>query len=481
MLVGGRAMRAGGTMAELLQRPLTELIPDLAGKALSPVELMEATLARIDATQSTLHAFTNLRDREGLLHDAREAEARILRGEARPLEGVPLGVKDLEDVAGMVTSMGSVPFRENLAARDSVQVERLRAAGAIVVGKTNTPEFGHTALTKNLLFGVSRNPWNLERTPGGSSGGSSAAIAGGVIPLATASDGGGSVRIPASFTGCFGLKPSYGRIPHEGQGLWIMDDTAVHGPLTRSVEDAALVLDVCVGPHPLDPNSLPHPGISYREALTRLPRGLRIGWSGDLGYAVVQRDVGEVAYDAARVFAEQGHELRELDLAAPALARDWGLLGAFELLGRIASLLPAHEHEFGRAFLAGLQAGRAMTPERWNELRRRREELNRWCAQLFSDVDLLLTPTVPFDAPPAKGPWPEAIDGREVPPAGVASFTIPFNLSWHPAATVRAGLSDAGLPVGLQIVGPRHRDDLVLQAAFAFERARPFAHHWPRC
>ena len=465
-------------MPELLQRPLTEIVDELARKALSPVELMEATLARIEATQSRLNAFTNLRERDVLLRDARAAEARILRGDARPLEGVPLGVKDLEHVAGMITSEGSVPFRENLAVRDSVQVERLRAAGAIVVGKTNAPEFGHTALTKNLLFGVSRNPWNLERTPGGSSGGSSAAIAGGVIPLVTASDGGGSVRIPAGFTGCFGLKPSYGRIPHEGKGYWITDDTAVHGPLTRTVADAALHLDVSVGAHPLDPNSLPHPGLSYREVLERLPRNLRIGWSGDLGYAVVQRDVGEVAYDAARVFAEQGHELRELELTAPALNKDWGLLGAFEQLGRLAPLLPAHEREFGRAFISGVKTGRSMTPERWAEIQRRREELNRWCMQLFEQVDLLLTPTLPIEAPPAKGPFPDEIDGRPFPFAGVASFTIPFNLSWHPAATVRAGFSKAGLPVGLQIVGPRHRDDLVLQAAHAFEQSRP-APNWP--
>jgi Asp-tRNA(Asn)/Glu-tRNA(Gln) amidotransferase A subunit family amidase len=466
-------------MNEMLKRPLTDLVADLTSKALSPVELMEATLARIDATQPKLGAFTTLRERDGLLRDARAAEARILRGEARPLEGIPLGVKDLEDVAGIVTSEGSVPFRDNLATRDSVQVERLRAAGAIVVGKTNAPEFGHTALTKNLLFGVSRNPWNTERTPGGSSGGSSAAIAGGVIPLVTASDGGGSVRIPASFTGCFGLKPSYGRIPHEGKGLWIMDDTAVHGPLTRSVEDAALHLDVTVGAHPLDPNSLPHPGLSYREVLSRLPRGLRIGWSVDLGYAVVQSDIAEVAYDAARVFAV-GHEFRELDTQAPALSRDWGLLGAFELLGKLAPLLPAHEHEFGRAFISGVKTGRAMTAERWAEMRKRREDLNRWCASLFEQVDLLLTPTLPIDPPPAKGPFPDEVEGRPLPVAGVASFTIPFNLSWHPAATVRAGFSQAGLPVGLQIVGPRHRDDLVLQAAYAYERVRPWAQVWPR-
>jgi aspartyl-tRNA(Asn)/glutamyl-tRNA(Gln) amidotransferase subunit A len=466
-------------MAQLLQRPLTEVCRRLAQRELSAVELMQAVLARIDAVNGALNAFVALRERDHLLSDAKAADQRIARGEARPLEGIPLGVKDLENAAGLVTSEGSVPFKDNLAQADSVQVSRLRAAGAIVVGKTNAPEFGYTAITKNLLFGVTRNPWNLERTPGGSSGGSSAAIAGGMIPLATASDGGGSVRLPASMTGCFGLKGSYGRIPHESKGWWDTGDTAVHGPLTRTVEDAALHLDVTVGAHPLDPNSLPHPGISYRAVLRDLPEGLRIGWSPDLGYAVVQRDVGEVAYDAARVFEGLGHGFDEVKTGLPSLGYDWGLGNAFEMLGRLAPLLPEHEHEFGRAFLRGVMAGRRVTPEVWADVRQRREQLNRWCADIFERFDLLLTPTLPFDPPPAAGPFPAETEGRKQPAASAGSFTIPFNLSWHPAATVRAGFSKAGLPVGLQIVGPRHRDDLVLQAAYAFERERPWFEEWP--
>jgi len=467
-------------MSDLLYRPLTEIVELLARRELSPVELMQMTLDRIDATHETLNAFVALREREALFEDAAAAEKRIARGEGRPLEGVPLGVKDLEDVAGLVTSEGSVPFRDNLATRDSVQVARLKAAGAIVVGKTNAPEFGYTAITKNLLFGVTRNPWNLERTPGGSSGGSSAAIAGGVIPLVTASDGGGSVRIPASFTGCFGLKPSYGRIPHESVDFWTMDDTAVFGPLTRSVEDAALHMDLVVGPHSLDPNSLPHPGISYREVLRELPSGLRVGYSPDLGHAVVQSDIAEIVRDAARVFEAAGHRFEELQNGLPELGRDWGMVGVFELLGQLGHLLPEREGDFGRSFIRAVKAGREMTPELWGDVRRRRAELNRWCANVFERCDLLLTPTVPFDAPPAKGPFPAETEGRTQPTASVGSFTIPFNLSWHPAATVRTGLSKAGLPTGLQIVGPRHRDDLVLQAAFAYERERPWASDWPQ-
>jgi len=466
-------------MTDLLHRPLCELVQRLARRELSPVELMEATLARIAEANARVNAFVALREREALLEDARAAERRLARGEGRLLEGVPLGVKDLEDAAGLVTTHGSVPFKDHLATRDSVQVERLRAAGAIVVGKTNAPEFGWTAITKNLIFGESRNPWDLSRTPGGSSGGSSAAIAGGLVPLATASDGGGSVRLPATFTGCFGLKPSYGRIPHDTPGWWDSIDTSVHGPLTRTVEDAALHLDAVVGAHPLDPNSLPHPGVSYRAILRDLPAGLRIGFSPDLGHAVVQSDVADVVAGAALAFESLGHSVELVKGGPPDLGRDWGMANVFELAARLGHMLPEHEASFGRTFLFGVKQGWTMTPERWAAAQRRRAELNAWCAELFSRYDLLLTPTTPFDPPPARGPFPKELEGKKLPDAAVASFTIPFNLSWHPAATVRAGFSRAKLPVGLQIVGPRHRDDLVLQAAWAYEQARPWADRWP--
>ena len=465
-------------MTDLLHSPLSSLCAKLESRQLSAVELMQATLARIEKTQERINAFVVLRDPDVLIADAAEADRRIAEGSARALEGIPLGVKDLEDVEGLVTSMGSVPFRDNLALHDSAQVERLRAAGAIVVGKTNAPEFGYTAITKNLLFGPTRNPWNLERTPGGSSGGSSAAIAGGIVALVTASDGGGSVRIPASFTGCFGLKPTYGRIPHGPDKTWTMDDTAGHGPLTRTVEDAAIHLDAVVGPHPLDPNSLPHPGFRYRERLDDLPDRLRIAFSPDLGYGVVQPDVARVVAEAVSVLQALGHRVEPIEGGPPEPGREWGMSGAFELLSKLDPLLPEREEDFGRSFLRGVKAGARMTPKLWGHMKTRREELNRWCARIFSEYDLLLTPTVPYDPPPARGPLPLEIEGRELPAANVGTFTMPFNLSWHPAATVRAGFSDAGLPAGLQIVGPRLRDDLVLQAARAFERERPWQ-TWP--
>ena len=464
---------------DLLRPSLVELTDALRARRASAVEVMEAVLGRIDATHADLNAVVARRGRDELLADARAADARLARGEARPLEGVPLGVKDLEDVGGMITSEGSMPFRDHVAERDSVQVERLRNAGAIVVGKTNTPEFGYTAITKNLVYGLTRSPWDLARTPGGSSGGSAAALAGCVLPLVTASDGGGSIRIPASFTGAFGLKPSFGRVPRGPFAQWEYGDTSVYGPLTKTVEDAALVLDQVVGPSPHDPSSLPHPGLSYVEALREaLPTDLVVGWSPDLGYAVVQADVAAAVEDGLRFFERRGHRLERITTGLPSLGREWGLLSAFEMAARIHHLLPERASEFGRSFLEGIEAASTMTPAIWGRMAALRSRLNAWCADVFSRVDLLVTPTVPYDPPPAGGPFPKETEGRRQVPAGVAAFTIPFNLSWHPAATVRVGRSRAGLPIGMQIVGPRHRDDLVLRAALAFERERPWHPHW---
>ena len=235
-----------------------------------------------------------------------------------------------------------------------------------------------------------------------------------------------------------------------------------------------------MGPSPYDPKSLPHPGLSYLDAVRRGPPGnLRIAYSPDLGYAVVQSDVAEVVYDAARVFEKLGHRVEEIQGGPPLLGREWGLMGAFEKAAELHHLLPEHEHEFGRMFLRGIKTGWNMMPEIFDQGQRSRMQLNNWCAQIFDEYDLLITPTLPFDPPPARGPYPKETEGRPQLAWGVASFTIPFNLSWHPAGTVRAGLSRAGLPIGMQIVAARHRDELVLQAARAFERERPWHPHWP--
>jgi aspartyl-tRNA(Asn)/glutamyl-tRNA(Gln) amidotransferase subunit A len=401
-----------------------------------------------------------------------------------PLAGLPVGVKDLEDVAGLPTTYGSRPFKDYRPTKDSVQVARLKAAGAIILGKTNTPEFGYTGLTKNLLFGVTRNPWNLERTPGGSSGGSSAAIASGMVPLVTASDGGGSIRIPACYVGAYGLKPTFGRVPvgpliaERPMLSWI--DTVCYGPLTRTVRDAALFLDVVSGPDPSDPESLPAPGLSYVETLEALPPKLSIAVSPTLGYARVQRDVWREVEQAIDVFRTLGHEVEVIADVFPDLGVEWAMVGSAETYGLLDDRLEAHRDAWGRAFYEGLQLGKTVSPSFIARAQRKRAELQAVLARIFARYALLLTPTLPTEAFPAAGPFPDAIDGEPITSAlGAVAFTYPFNFSGHPAASVRAGFTDAGLPAGLQIIGPRFRDDLVLQASYAYEQARPWNDRWP--
>src|SRR5262249_23343293 len=274
--------------------------------------------ARTDEPNPARTAVGPRRDPGACLADARVAEARITRGEARPLEGIPLGVKELEHAAGLPATEASPLFADRVAADDSIQVSRLKAAGAIVVGKTNAPEFGAPAYTKNRIYGVTRSPWNLELSPGGSTRGPGAAMAASGPPLGTAGDGGGSIRIPASFTGCFGLKTSYGRIPREPEGhQWEYGTTAVYGPLTKTVADAALFMDQVAGASSLDPYSLPHPGYSYMQRLSEKPGVLRIGFSPDLGYAVVQSDVAAAVEDAVQVFLRLGPRLAPLACGPP--------------------------------------------------------------------------------------------------------------------------------------------------------------------
>jgi len=467
-------------MSELHWKPAWELAAMIRRREIKAAELMSATLTRLEQVNPKVNAFVALRS-EAALREAKELDEKIARREeVGPLAGLPFGVKDLEDAAGLPTTFGSKPFHSHLPEGDSVQVARLKAAGAIVLGKTNAPEFGYTAFTKNLLFGPSRNPWNLERTPGGSSGGTSAAIASGLVSIATGSDGGGSIRIPACYVGCFGIKCSNGRIPESATlGMLQWNDTAVVGPLTRTVRDAAIYLDAVVGYHPADPNSLPHPGISYAAMLDRLPKKLRIAFHPDFG-AIVQRDVAREVAKAVEVFKDLGHEITVIDERVPEVGRDWQRLGATQGYAMLHDMIEENRSDWGRAYLSGLESAQHITWRHYGIAYRHRYEMNEWCRRIFERFDLLLTPTLPTEAFPARGPMPSEINGKPLrDPMDAVAFTFPFNMSGHPAASVRAGLTDAGLPAGLQIVAERHREDLVLQASYAYEQARPWNDKWP--
>lgn len=467
--------------SELNFKPAHELAELIHKKQLSPAELMQACFDRIDETNEVLNAWTGMRDRDELLAEARETGDRIARGDdPGPLAGLPFGVKELEDLKGFPSTHASVPFRDNYPKWDSTEVARLKGAGAIAIGKTNSPEFGYTAVTKNLLFGVSRNPWNTERTPGGSSGGSSAAVASGQVPFCTGSDGGGSIRIPSSWTGLPGFKCSQGRIPKGPSEMLDWTDFSVYGPMVRTVRDAALFTDCVVGTSETDPTCLPHPGYSYVDVLEKLPKGLRIAWSADLGYANVEPDVRRACEDGVRAFEEMGHKVDAIGKVFDDLGLLWGRVSATATYAAIHEKLAEEKDRFGRAFLKGTMVAKKMTWERFGEAHRARAKLVNQLAEFFEKYDLLLTPTLPFDAIDARGAWPTEIDGKPLKNAlHVVPFTPPFNVSGHPAISVRCGFSDRNLPVGLQIVAPRHRDDLVLQAGYAFEQARPWNDRWP--
>jgi Asp-tRNA(Asn)/Glu-tRNA(Gln) amidotransferase A subunit family amidase len=458
-------------------RELAELIRT---RELSPVEVMEETIDRIEAANPLINAFVTMRADQAM-EEARQLEERMAKKGVNPgpLAGIPVGVKDLEDVEGMITSFGSIPYKNNVAGQDSVQVARLRRAGAIIVGKTNTPEFGFTGFTKNRLYGVTRNPWDRDRTPGGSSGGSAAAIAAGMVPLATGSDAGGSIRIPACYSGCFGLKPTYGRIPLGPVKRLYTTRTWTLGPLARTVEDAALYLDCVSGAHPADPDAIPQPPIPYVEALKTRLGGMKIGFSPTLGYARVQKEVMTLVEKAVASFEALGHRVEIWKGALPEASQAWSDLMNWELYGQIHHDLERIRPELGRTLVQSLDSVKGLSIVDHLKIQEIRTALNRVLWEVFDQFDLLLTPAMPTEAFGAKGPPPAEIEGHSIPLLGAVAFTYPFNLSGHPAATVRVGLTESGLPAGLQIVGPRHRDDRVLQAAYLYEQTFPWNDHWP--
>ena len=444
------------------------------------VEVLDECLDAIAAGNERLNAFVHVAP-----DVARDAAERVDEAVARgddpgPLAGVPFGVKDLEDCGGMPTSQGSLLFKDRPPVdADSIHVARLRAAGAVPVGKTAAPEFGTVAFTSTKAWGVTRNPWNPDRTPGGSSGGSAAAVAAGLVPFCTASDGGGSTRIPASFTGLVGMKASYGRIPHPNAAV---SQTTSLGALTTTVADSARHLDVVAGPDDRDRLSLPATDVSYERAIEELDvRGLKVAWSLDLGFAAVDPEVAELTEAAAHALVDAaGLELvdRPVQLTDP--VRTWMSAGAVDLwLDLEEGMWPERKSELMGFVRKAFELTEPTTVRKFARSYKWRHRLEAECAAIFADVDVLLTPATAVPAFPAEGPMPMEIAGREVAPGMAVPFTMLANLCWNPAISVPAGLTSEQLPIGLQIIGRRHTDEVVLRLARIFEQARPWPQHAP--
>jgi Asp-tRNA(Asn)/Glu-tRNA(Gln) amidotransferase A subunit family amidase len=465
-------------VSDLLFTPAIELLHRIRQRHLSPVELMRAVLERAQQLQPILHPFMTL-DVERALEGAHTAEAAVMNGaNLGPLHGLPVSIKDLEQTAGLRTTFGSKFFEHNIPEVDGVVSARLKAAGAIVFGKTNTPNFGHKDLTDNLLMPATRNPWNLERTPGGSSGGAAAAVASGIGPVAHGSDGAGSIRIPAALCGVFGFKPSFGRVPYwPNQDFWAA--RSHNGPLARTVRDAALLLETMVGPDERDPVSLDSPAEAYVAACDADLKGLRVAWSADFGYAAVEPEVRQLTHRAATQFAELGCSVEEPTPTWQDPAEWAALLWDYATFIRNASRVDEHPEWFEPSMLEQIDHGRGATASEVGQAFLARTALYEQMRQFMQPYDLLLTPQMPCGAWSLDG-YPKIIDGR---PARTLfdhlPFTFPFNLNGWPAASVPCGFTSEGLPVALQIVARWRQDALCLRAAAAFEAAQPWARDRP--
>ncbi|MCU1645122.1 MAG: putative amidase [Nocardia sp.] len=477
---------------ELCYLSATEIVGRITRREVSPVEVLDATLDRMQEVEPTLHAFCTPTPDLARAQAIRLADA-LARGEAAgPLAGVPMGIKDLLSTAGMRTTSGSWIYRDFVPDEDDIVVERSLAAGALCVGKTNTSEFGYSATGQNMLFPTTRNPWNPALTPGGSSAGSAAAVAAGIVPMALGSDGGCSVRIPAALCGLVGIKPSMGRVPvYPGcrderlPGVSGWESLEHIGPITRTVGDAALLLSVLAGPDPRDRHSIPCGDIDWIGAARAGERdgavaGLRVGYSPDLGYLAVDPEVRAVVDRAV-------HELLEQQLGChvetvvpgwsdPAAAFSALIVAETDLTG-MRRLIDEHGEHMSPHLVAWMRED--WTAQHFTDANIIRKTLVNAMARLMSRIDVLVTPTSAVPAFPVGSRGPTEIDGRPVSDSAWIGFNYPANLTGQPAASIPAGWTGSGLPVGLQIIG-RHLDDAtVLRLAAAIERVAPWSQHRP--
>lgn len=448
-------------------------------KELSPVAVVDAVLERIEALQPTVNAFITVTVDEAR-DAARRAEAAVMAGERLgPLHGVPFSVKDLLFTKGVRTTMGSRIFADQVPAEDAVPVRRLREAGAILVGKTTTPEFGHKPLTDSPLFGATRNPWNLARTAGGSSGGAAAAVATGQGPLALGTDGGGSIRLPAACCGIVGLKPTLGRVPHVHQAD-LFSSTSYIGPMARTVAEAAACFDAIAGFDAGDPYSRPEPPDDPRGVEVR---GLRVGWLSRVGNRLVNPDVLASCEAAVRHLEGRGAHVEAVDEDLAPFERTFLVFLQGGLAARVGPHMAAFGDQVAKSLRESIERGARWSAVDWaNAVAQRTTVYRRVCA-LFRRFDVLLSPALgrpalaldhdPYEPITIAGESAGSIRGAWYP------YLWPFNLSGHPAVSLPCGWSSDGLPIGLQIVGPWHADRRVLALAAHLERERPCARPMP--
>jgi amidase len=466
-------------MTDLVKMTATEVVGLLKDGKVSPRELLDASEARIQETDGIVNAIPTL------CFDRARAHAEKLERENpadRPdphLHGLPIAIKDLTPVKDVRFTSGSPIFADRVAGFSDALVERLEDRGGIVVGKSNTPEFGAGGQTFNEVFGTTKNPWNTERTPGGSSGGAAVSLATGQVWLAQGSDLGGSLRTPASFTGVVGLRPSPKRVAH-GPLQLPFATYSVEGPMARNVSDAALFLDMMAGSHILDPGSLPAPEVSYVDSLKDIPKFGRIAYSPDLGQCPVDPEVADICAKAAEDFARYCDGVEE---ACPDLhdaEEIFQTLRAQLFIANHAPLLEQYRDQLKPEVIWNIEKGAKLNANDIGAAQRAQGNLYQRVVKFFSEYDFLITPASIVPAYPHKHRYVEEVNGVKFDNY-MSWLALPSMLTVTncPVISIPCGFTKSGLPVGLQIMGPNAREDRVLQAAYAFERDHDYAARVP--
>ena len=462
---------------------------------LTSQELTEIIIERIENINPIINAYcTHTFDLAREL--ARKADKAVKKGEKLGLlHGIPTSIKDSVDVKGVRTTYGCKAFENYIAPNDDIAVKRLKKEGVVILGKTNMPAFGYKGVTDNLIFGETKNPWNLKRTTGGSTGGGAAATAAGLSPLTQGSDGGGSIRIPSSFCGLFGIKPTFGRIPHTSTKLeGIMGTFVQKGPLVRYVKDAALMLDALVGADDIDRYSLPKPNYSFYDALEETPKKLKIGYAIDLGnLEIIHSEVERSVLNAVKKFEEFNWSVEKsnINLLTPGktlrgnvivenYSSAWYTIWAYGIGNFLRPIIKQYGEILDQELVQLAQYGFELTPEDIYTAEIQREVIYDNVCNHFKEYDILITPTMACPAFELGVSSPSKIEGKEVIIGAYSPYTHPFNMTGHPAASIPCGWSKDGLPIGMQIVGKRFDELTVLQVSKAFEDISPWQDKKPK-
>lgn len=462
-------------MHEIIKLTAVEAVDKLRRREISPLELIDAAEARILETDEVVNALPTRCFERARSHAEHLMKRNPTEQNGPSLHGLPIAIKDLTPVKGVRYTLGSPIFVDQVAERSDIMVTRLEQRGAIVVAKANTPEFGAGAQTFNEVFGTTTNPWNTRKTPGGSSGGSAAALAAGQVWLAQGSDLGGSLRIPASFSGVVGLRPSPGRVAH-GPSAFPFGQNSVEGPIGRTVSDVALMLDMMVGEHVVDPISLPAPAYSYLEEVQHTPDFGKTAYSPNLGLCPIDPEVAEICAIAAKSFADFSAGVEEdcFDLAGG--DNIFQVLRAAQFAAGHGPKLQSHRDQLKPDVVWNIEAGLKLTADDIGQALRDQGALYARVASFFETYDLLVTPTVmvpPFDHTIRSLSEVNGVQFDNY--IAWLAMTYLLTITGCPVISVPCGLTKTGLPVGLQIMAPPHREDLVLKAAAAFEKEHYFS------